>query len=185
MKGVVLSETASDRTEELIVLTADIVSAHVSHNNVGVNDLPKLIAAVHGALAGLGVSEVEDTALAEPAIAIRSSVKPDYIVCLEDGKKLKMLKRYLMTRFGMTPDDYRAKWNLPASYPMVAPNYSAQRKTLALAIGLGRQRSDDAAEVSHLQPARSAPIRKPRTPKNGAKPVAASRGRPKAAADSD
>ena len=125
--------------ETLITLTADIVAAHVSNNSVAVGDLPQLIANVHGALAGLSRGGAAQTA-PEPAVSIRSSIKPDYIVCLEDGKKLKMLKRHLMTHYGMTPDDYRKKWGLPADYPMVAPNYAEQRRTLAKSIGLGTKR---------------------------------------------
>ena len=106
-----------DNGEMLVTLTADIVAAHVSNNSVAISDLPLLISSVHAALTGL--------------------VKPDYIICLEDGKKLKMLRRHLMTAFGMTPDDYRAKWGLPADYPMVAPNYAEQRRDLAKQIGLG------------------------------------------------
>jgi predicted transcriptional regulator len=130
----------TETTETLITLTADIVSAHVSNNNVTVTDLPLLIKNVHGALANLGEAPVEPEVKQEPAVSIRSSVKPDYIVCLEDGKKLKMLKRHLMTRYQMTPDQYRAKWGLPADYPMVAPNYAEQRRDLAKRIGLGTRR---------------------------------------------
>jgi predicted transcriptional regulator len=126
--------------ETLITLTADIVSAHVSNNSVAVNDLPQLIQNVHSALNGLGVRTPEPEAKPEPAVSIRSSVKPDYIVCLEDGKKLKMLKRHLMTHYQMTPDEYRTKWGLNADYPMVAPNYAEQRRTLAKKIGLGTKR---------------------------------------------
>ena len=126
--------------ETFITLTADIVAAHVSNNSVAVNDLPTLIANVHGALANLGTPVVPVVEKQEPAVSIRSSIKPDYVVCLEDGKKLKMLKRHLMTHYGMTPDDYRAKWGLPSDYPMVAPNYAEQRRTLAKAIGLGTKR---------------------------------------------
>ena len=125
--------------ETLITLTADIVAAHVSNNSVALSDMPTLIANVHSALQGLSTPAVEEAPAQEPAVSIRASVKPDYIVCLEDGKKLKMLKRHLMTHYQMTPDDYRAKWKLPAEYPMVAPNYAAQRKELALKIGLGRK----------------------------------------------
>jgi predicted transcriptional regulator len=124
----------------LITLTADIVSAHVSANAVAVSDLPNLIQNVYGALAGLSAPVAPQEPKQEPAVSIRASVKPDYIVCLEDGKKLKMLKRHLMTHYQMTPDDYRAKWNLAADYPMVAPNYAEQRRTLAMSIGLGRKR---------------------------------------------
>jgi predicted transcriptional regulator len=129
-----------DMTETLITLTADIVSAHVSNNSVAVADVPGLIQNVHGALIQLGTSEPEPEVRQEPAVSVRSSVKPDYIVCLEDGKKLKMLKRHLMTHYQMTPEQYRAKWNLPADYPMVAPNYAEQRRTLAKKIGLGTRR---------------------------------------------
>lgn len=126
--------------ETLIALTADIVSAHVSNNSVSVSDLPALIQNVHNALATLDGKVPEPEIKQEPAVSIRASVKPDYIVCLEDGKKLKMLKRHLMTHYQMTPEQYRAKWNLPADYPMVAPNYAEQRRTLAKKIGLGTKR---------------------------------------------
>jgi predicted transcriptional regulator len=126
--------------ETLITLTADIVSAHVSNNSVAVNDLPLLIQNVHNALSGLGGQAQEPEAKQEPKVSIRSSIKPDYIVCLEDGKKLKMLKRHLMTHYQMTPDDYRQKWGLNTDYPMVAPNYAEQRRSLAKKIGLGTKR---------------------------------------------
>lgn len=130
----------TDMQETLITLTADIVAAHVSNNSVAVSDLPLLIQNVHGALLGLGTDSSEPEVKQEPAVSVRASVKPDYIVCLEDGKKLKMLKRHLMTHYQMTPEQYRAKWNLPADYPMVAPNYAEQRRTLAKKIGLGTKR---------------------------------------------
>jgi len=130
---------SNDMTETIITLTADIVAAHVSNNSVAVSDLPTLIANVHNALSGLGGSAPAPEVRAEPAVSIRASVKPDYIVCLDDGKKLKMLKRHLMTHYGITPDEYRAKWGLPADYPMVAPNYAEQRRSLAVKIGLGRK----------------------------------------------
>lgn len=120
-------------------LTADIVAAHVSNNTVAVNDLPQLISNVWTALNGLAPSNPVE-AKPEPKVPVRSSVKPDYIVCLEDGKRLKMLKRHLMTHYQMTPDDYRKRWGLPADYPMVAPNYAEQRRTLAKSIGLGTKR---------------------------------------------
>ncbi len=129
---------ANEMAETLITLTADIVAAHVSNNSVSVTDLPLLISNVHGALAGLGNPVAAVQPRGEPAVSIRSSIKPDYIVCLEDGKKLKMLKRHLMTSYGMTPDDYRKKWGLGADYPMVAPNYAETRRKLAVQIGLGR-----------------------------------------------
>ncbi len=126
--------------ESLITLTADIVAAHVSNNSVAVSDLPLIIQNVHNALAGLGTPVAAPVVKQDPAVSIRTSIKPDYIVCLEDGKKLKMLKRHLMTHYKMTPDDYRAKWGLSADYPMVAPNYAEQRRMLAMKIGLGTSR---------------------------------------------
>ena len=126
--------------ETLVTLTADIVAAHVSNNSVAVSDLAALIQNVHGALAGLGGPAPEPETKQEPAVSVRASIKPDYLVCLEDGKKLKMLKRHLMTHYQMTPEQYRAKWNLPADYPMVAPNYAEQRRSLAKKIGLGTKR---------------------------------------------
>lgn len=123
----------------LITLTADIVSAHVSNNSVGVADLPTLIERVYGALAKTGAPVEAEASKLTPAVPIRSSVKPDYLVCLEDGKKMKMLKRHLATSFNLTPDEYRAKWGLPKDYPMVAPNYSERRRNLARSIGLGRK----------------------------------------------
>ena len=128
----------NDMAETLITLTSDIVAAHVSNNNVAVEDVPALIRNVYGALAELGTEQQEEEK-PEPAVSIRASVKPDYIVCLEDGKKLKMLKRYLKTNYDMTPDEYRARWGLPADYPMVAPNYAEKRRELAKQIGLGRK----------------------------------------------
>lgn len=124
----------------IITLTADIVAAHVGNNSVAVNDLPRLIANVHGALATLGLAGCAPEVRAEPKVSIRSSIKPDYIVCLEDGKRMKMLKRHLTTDHQMTPDQYRQKWGLNSDYPMVAPNYAEQRRTLAKAIGLGTKR---------------------------------------------
>ena len=123
--------------DTLLTLTADIVAAHVSNNSVAVNDLPLLIQNVHQALAGISSASSAPEPRQDPAVSIRSSIKPDFIVCLEDGKKLKMLKRHLMTHYGLTPDDYRRKWGLAADYPMVAPNYAEQRRALAKSIGLG------------------------------------------------
>lgn len=125
--------------ETLITLTSDIVAAHLSNNNVDVDQVPGLITNVYGALSGLGEPEAEQEVRPEPAVSIRASVKPDYIVCLEDGKKLKMLKRYLRTNYDMTPEEYRARWGLPSDYPMVAPNYAEKRRDLAKKIGLGRK----------------------------------------------
>lgn len=133
-------ELDAERDGTLIALTADIVAAHVGNNSIDLAEIPALIRSVHGALAGLGTPVETPAQRAEPAVPVRSSVKPDYIVCLEDGRKLKMLKRHLMTHYNLTPEQYRAKWNLPADYPMVAPNYAEQRRTLAKQIGLGTQR---------------------------------------------
>lgn len=126
--------------DTLLTLTADIVAAHVSNNSVAVNDLPLLIQNVHSALSGISGNVSAPEERPQPKVAIRSSIKPDYIVCLEDGKKQKMLKRHLMTNHNMTPAQYRERWGLPGDYPMVAPNYAEQRRTLAKSIGLGTRR---------------------------------------------
>lgn len=125
---------------ELLALTTEIVASHVSNNDVPVNELPQLIKQIYGTLSDL--TSGADPAVAEearprPAVSIKKSVTPDHIVCLEDGKKLKMLKRHLMTSYKLTPDQYRQRWGLPADYPMVAPNYAKQRSQLAKKIGLG------------------------------------------------
>lgn len=122
--------------EDLLAFTTEIVSAHISNNEVPAADLPKLIQEVYRALAGVTVPEPEAEQL-QPAVPVKKSVFPDYIVCLEDGKKLKMLKRHLKTAYNMTPEEYRTRWNLPADYPMVAPNYAERRSGLAKKIGLG------------------------------------------------
>ncbi|HEX9932434.1 MAG TPA: MucR family transcriptional regulator [Allosphingosinicella sp.] len=133
-------DNQENAAEAIVSLTADIVAAHVSNNSVAVNDLPVLIQNVHNALAGLGKVQEEPPVKQEPAVSVRSSIKPDYVVCLEDGLKMKMLKRHLMTDHGLTPDQYRQKWGLGPDYPMVAPNYAEQRRTLAKKIGLGTKR---------------------------------------------
>lgn len=126
--------------EDLLTLTADIVAAHVSNNRVSVGDIAGLVTKVHGALAALGpAGDITISSDQAPAVSVRASIKPDYLVCLEDGKKMTMLKRYLMRNYGLTPDAYRAKWNLPKDYPMVAPNYAARRSALAKTLGLGRK----------------------------------------------
>ena len=132
--------------DTLLDLTADIVASHVANNNVAVGDIPGLIKSVHGALQGLGKVTAEPEPELKPAVPIRSSVKPDYIVSLESGKKMKMLKRYLHTSYGMTPADY----------PMVAPNYAEQRKALAVKIGLGRKPKTETAKAA---PAKAAPAK--------------------------
>lgn len=128
---------------ELLALTSEIVSSHVIKNSISVADLPRLVEIVFATLTRLGATAVAAAPPAEliPAVNPRRSVTPDYIVCLEDGKKLKMLKRHLKTSFDMTPDQYRKRWNLAADYPMVAPNYAARRRELAMKIGLGRKRA--------------------------------------------
>ncbi|HLY88046.1 MAG TPA: MucR family transcriptional regulator [Acetobacteraceae bacterium] len=133
-------------TEELLALTGDIVTAHVSHNAVSTAELPALIRATFEALQKLGEPTEPQEPVQQPAVSIRASVKPDYFVCLEDGKKLTMLKRYLRINFDMSPDDYRAKWGLPKDYPMVAPNYAEKRRTLAHSIGLGQRKAAKSAE---------------------------------------
>jgi predicted transcriptional regulator len=131
----------TEKSELQIELTADVVAAYVSNNPVPAGELPKLIADVYAALgqvngAAVVPAEVEPQM---PAVQIKKSVTPDYIISLENGKRFKSLKRHLMTSYGMTPDEYRAKWNLPSNYPMVAPNYAAVRSEMAKAIGLGRK----------------------------------------------
>lgn len=126
----------ADNTQ-LLNLTAQIISAHVSHNTVAADSLPTLIRDVYRSLAGNETIEAEPEQRPEPAVNPKKSVFPDYIICLEDGKKLKMLRRHLKTAYGMTPEQYRERWNLSADYPMVAPNYAKQRSNLAKKIGLG------------------------------------------------
>lgn len=142
-----MAETTETNQIELVELTADLVSAYVSNNPVPVADLPGLVAQVHASLKSLQAegSQPEPEKLT-PAVSVKRSVTPDYIVCLEDGKKFKSLKRHLTTHHGMTPDEYRAKWNLPADYPMVAPAYAAARSQLAKDMGLGRKRKEAAPE---------------------------------------
>jgi predicted transcriptional regulator len=136
------SSTEHIKSDDILKLAADIVAAYVSNNPLPVSDVPGMLRSVHGTLGGLiGVTQSEIQTAHKPAVAVKRSVNPDYIVCLEDGKKLKMLKRYLRSNYNMTPEEYRAKWGLPADYPMVAPNYAAQRSEFAKKIGLGRTAS--------------------------------------------
>lgn len=123
-------------SSDLLTLTTEIVAAHVANNTVPVADLPQLINEVYRTLASVG-SAPSAPERPQPAVAVKKSVHPDYIICLEDGKKLKMLKRHLKTAYNMSPEEYRDRWGLPADYPMVAPNYAAHRSTLAKKIGLG------------------------------------------------
>ena len=134
--------------EQLINLTADIVAAHVENNIVAVGDVSNLIQQVHRALASLGVAQPEVAAEKTAVVSVRASIKPDYIVCMECGGRHKMLKRHIMTAHRMTPEQYRADYGLPREYPMVAPNYSEQRRTLAHSIGLGRKGNGRTAAVA-------------------------------------
>lgn len=138
-----MADTA-DRSE-LLALTAEIVAAHVSNNKLDAAELPALIRQIYGTLAGIGNEPAEIVAgvtagRPTPAVPVKKSVTPDYIVCLEDGKKLKMLKRHLMSHYNLTPEQYRERWGLPPDYPMVAPNYAIRRQVLAKKIGLGKGR---------------------------------------------
>lgn len=132
----------TDNDNDMILLTADIVAAYVRHNNVAIGDIAGLIVVVHATMVGLVVPAVMVLEQQEPAVPIRNSITPDYITCLEDGKKFKMLKRHLMNTFGLTPDEYRAKWGLAVDYPMVAANYTAARSAIAVKIGFGRKRGE-------------------------------------------
>src|SRR3569833_1962723 len=128
---------ANERSEEdMLKLVTEIVAAYVSKNPVAAEDLPAVIKSVHATLGGIGGGEAQPQRT--PAVSVKKSVTPDYIICLEDGKKLKMLKRYLRAQYGLTPEAYRAKWNLPADYPMTAPNYAARRSEFAKQSGLGK-----------------------------------------------
>ena len=150
-------------TPNTIELAADIVSAFVSNNSVPVAELPALIGNVHAALTGLANGAVEKPQEdLRPAVSIKKSVQPDYIVCLDDGRKFKSLKRHLRTTYNLTPEQYRAKWGLPASYPMVAPNYAASRSELARSMGLGARRKK--AEPVQAEP-QAAPPKKGRRKK--------------------
>lgn len=133
---------------EVLTLTTDIVSAHVANNPVEISELPDLIKAVYSVLADLTHEEASLSRDLKPAVPVQESITDDYIVCLEDGKKLKMLKRHLKTSYDMTPDQYRDRWNLPSDYPMVAPNYAQKRQELAKKIGLGRHRDRERSKAS-------------------------------------
>ncbi|HKD21487.1 MAG TPA: MucR family transcriptional regulator [Rhizomicrobium sp.] len=134
-----VSENHTGRADELLKFASEIVAAYVSNNPIPVSEIPAMIKSVHATLGGLaGGTASEAPTTLKPAVAVKKSVTPEYIVCLEDGKKLKMLKRYLRSRYDLTPEEYRAKWGLPADYPMVAPNYAAQRSEFAKKIGLGK-----------------------------------------------
>jgi len=131
-----------DTTDALLEAACKIIAAYVSNNHLAPSELPTIIRNIHGTLGGLGsVAQSDIPSQQKPAISVRKSVTPDYIVCLEDGKKLKMLKRYLRTRYKMSPEEYRAKWGLPNDYPLVAPNYAARRSEFAKKIGLGKRQA--------------------------------------------
>jgi predicted transcriptional regulator len=136
-----MAEQIADKiTEEhLLRMTTDVVAAYVSNNNLPTAQLPDFIASIYASLRTLDhKQEGGESSALKPAVPIRKSITPDYLICLEDGKKLKMLKRHLRSTYGLTPDAYRAKWGLPSDYPMVAPNYAEQRSAFAKKIGLGR-----------------------------------------------
>jgi predicted transcriptional regulator len=127
-----------DNEEDILKLVTEIVAAYVSKNSVAASELPAIIKNVHATLGGFSDGERERALPRAPAVAVKKSVQDDYIICLEDGKKLKMLKRYLRARYKLSPDEYRARWNLPPDYPMVAPNYAQKRSDFAKKIGLGK-----------------------------------------------
>ncbi|HLY44033.1 MAG TPA: MucR family transcriptional regulator [Stellaceae bacterium] len=127
----------TEQLNDLLELTTEIVAAHVSNNTVALSDLPQLINQVYNSLAHIGTAPAVPAVRPQPAVSIKKSVQPEYIVCLEDGKKLKMLKRHLKTAYDMSPEAYRERWGLPSDYPMVAPSYARQRSRLAKEIGLG------------------------------------------------
>ena len=133
-----MSEQANQH--EILALTANIVSSHVSNNPVSGDSLTKMIREVYETLSMVGGPSEATSERPDPAVPVKKSVTPDYVICLEDGKKLKMLKRHLNTAYNMTPEQYRERWNLPADYPMVAPNYAKKRSELARKIGLGTRR---------------------------------------------
>jgi predicted transcriptional regulator len=124
---------------EFIELTADIVAAYVGNNAVSAADLPNLIRSIHTAISGISTGQTEVAAAPQtPAVSVRKSISPDFLICLEDGRRFKSLKRHLRTKYDLSPEDYRAKWGLPKDYPMVAPNYAAARSALAKSMGLGQ-----------------------------------------------
>ena len=150
----------SGEENNVIGMTADIVSAYVAHNSVSANDLPNFIRQVHDALKGIETGASEAPAAPQtPAVSVRKSISPDFLICLEDGRKFKSLKRHLRTKYDLSPEDYRAKWGLPKDYPMVAPNYAASRSALAKSMGLGQggRRSTKVAVAT-----KAATVRKPR-----------------------
>lgn len=128
--------------EELLRMTTDVVASYLSHNSMPADNVPELIRSVHTTMKEVSGIELKQEAKSKPAVPVAKSISDDYIICLEDGKKLKMLKRYLRSQYNMSPDDYRRKWNLPSDYPMVAPAYSRKRSQFAKDIGLGRGKKE-------------------------------------------
>lgn len=163
-----MSEAQAIDKGELLALTSEIVSSHVANNTVEKGDLVELIQSVYGKLNDIASGEDEKKQNLTPAVPVKKSVTADHIICLEDGKKLKMLKRHLMTAYGLTPDEYRAKWGLPSDYPMVAPNYAAKRQELAKKIGLGRK--PKTATAAAKAPAKKAAPKKRAAPRKKAAP---------------
>ena len=152
-------ESENRDTNVLAELTAEVVAAYVANNRVSVAELPDLIASIHGSLNLLGqpaAAPAKEPVALVPAVPVKKSITPDYIVCLEDGKHFKSMKRHLATKYGMTPDEYRRKWSLPSDYPMVAAGYSEKRSALALSLGLGRKKAERApAPVAGKKPGRA------------------------------
>ena len=144
-----MSDQASQKT---LGITAQIVAAHLGNNQVDASAIPSLIQSVYRTVSSVDAPEPEAVIALQPAVPVKKSVFPDFIVCLEDGKKLKMLKRHLQMSYGMTPNQYRKKWGLPHDYPMVAPNYATTRSALAKQIGLGRKASSETVEPENAQP---------------------------------
>lgn len=141
--------------DDFVGLTVDIVAAYVSNNSVSVTEVAALVSAVYKAVAALGEAPGLIAAPPKPAVPVRASVKPDYLICLEDGRRVKMLKRYLYSRYNLTPAQYRTKWSLPPDYPMVAPSYAERRRELAHSVGLGRKRkpvAEPAAPIPEPKP---------------------------------
>lgn len=153
--------TEEKNTQKLLAMTARLVAAYVGNNSVPAAQLPEIIRGIYASLSGTqSPAEPAEAEAPKPAVPIRKSITPDYIICLEDGKKLKMLKRHLRTTYNMSPEEYRAKWNLAPDYPMVAPNYAARRSEFAKQIGLGRKPQEEPAPI---------PVPAPRKRGRGAK----------------
>ena len=160
-------DQAAQRRIDFVELTADIVSSYVTHNSVQSADLAGLIASIHAALQGLGTAKQPEVERPQPAVPIRKSITPDFLISLEDGKPYKTLKRHL-AKLGLTPEDYREKWGLPRDYPMVAANYAQRRSELAKGLGLGQSRKQAAASTASVQETVSAPPEAAAKPKRRA-----------------